>query len=511
MALALPSPSRLAAQPPTPAKPAAPGAEKQAATPKAEPAKAKEDTDADEPDAKDAKKAGDQAPGEVPPDPSQLRKDVPVEAFKDPNAEEALDVKKFPPVRYAQPTTADVEAVKAMAGDPNQPVDPTRIRRVVDGMVARLTDTKNIQALIDPPPGQTSTSPTARAIQETTATLLELSITARNTKSTRFQAEYNRVLVQRLAPLMKHHLVPRVQAMIVLGQSGAAEAYKLFVDEIKNPQQTVWVKLWAIRGLSNIKLYSTTRLTAAQEIEGARAIADLISKNKELPWPVQLRGMETLATLRQGFVPTNPKVAEMAAAAMQLLADPKARNEVRAEAAKALGFMQITQVVPSFNFGLVAHAASGLAAQLGEQIAANYSDKGAPINQGKAEYLASMLVGPLYQAFDGQQGVRESGLLHIPAAANSRAEIQKLLDAVKPMARAAIDLVRAPTGQIKARRQDVIARVAALKEFLAKNPPASRHLVPGDEGFPELGGGQQAAAPAAEPAAAKVAGARGGR
>ena len=79
------------------------------------------------------------------------------------------------------------------------------------------------------------------------------------------------------------------------------------------------------------------------------------------------------------------------------------------------------------------------------------------------------------------------------------------------MAKAAIDLVRAPTGQIKARRQDLIARVAALKEFLAKNAPASRHLVPGDEGFPEFGGAQQADAPAAEPAAAKVAGARGGR
>jgi len=509
IALGLLSPGRTVAQPPTPARPATPGVDKKARTPKAEPAKAKEEADADEPNTKDEKKSDDQAPGEIPPDPSQTLKNAPVEVFKDPNAEEILDVKKFQPLRYAQPMAGDVEAVKAMAGDPNQPVDPTRIRRVVDGMVAKLTDTRNIQALIDPPPGLPPTSPTARAIQDATATLLEPVLTARSARSTRFQAEYNRVLVQRLAPLLKHHLVPRVQAMIVLGQSGGAEAYKLFVDEIKNPQQTVWVKLWAMRGLTNIKLYSPNRLSASQEIEAARVIADLLTKNKNLPWPVQLRGLETLATLRQGFVPTNPKGAEMAEAAMQFLADPKARNEVRAEAARALGYMQITQVVPSYNFGLVAFAASALAAQLGDQIAASYSDKAA-LNQVKAEYLVAMLVGPLYQAFEGQPGVRESGLLHTPAAVNSRAEVQKMLDAIKPMAKAAIDLVRAPTGQIKARRQDLIARVTALKEFLAKNAPGNRHLVPGDDGFLE-GGNQQAVAPAAEPAADRVAGARGGK
>ena len=126
-------------------------------------------------------------------------------------------------------------------------------------------------------------------------------------KSTRFLVEYNRVLLQRLAPLLKHHLVPRVQAMIVLGQSGNPEALKIFLDEIKNPKQTVWVKLWAIRGITNIKKNPAARLSAAQEIEAARVIADLLDKNKDLPWPVQLRALEALATLRQGYVPAAPR------------------------------------------------------------------------------------------------------------------------------------------------------------------------------------------------------------
>jgi hypothetical protein len=506
LALTALMPGFAAAQPPAQTKQAAPAAGK-AGTPKAEAAKDQDDQGDDQANDKGDKKA----PAETPPDPSQLTKNASVEVFRDPNAEALLDVKKFPPLRYPPPMAGDIEAVKTMAGDPNQPVDQVRIRRVVDGMVAKLTDTKNIQALIDPPPKLPPTSPTARAIQDATATLLEPMITARNTRSTRFQAEYSRALIQRMAPLLKHHLVPRIQAMIVLGQSGSPDAYKIFVDEIKNPQQTVWVKLWAMRGLTNIKLFSPNRLSASQEIEAARVIADLLSKNKYIPWPVQLRGLETLAALRQGFVPTAAKNADMAEAAMGLLADPKLRPEVRAEAAKALGYMQISAVVPNFNFPLVAHAAARLAAQIGEQIASNYSDKGAPINAVKAEYLASILVGPLYQTFDGQPQVRESGLLHTPAAAATRGEIQKILDATRPMAKAAIELVRAPTGQIKTRRAELIAQVAGLKEFLAKNSPANRHLVPGDDGFPDSGGDQQADAPVALPAADKVAGARGGK
>src|SRR5262249_2697340 len=165
----------------------------------------------------------------------------------------------------------------------------------------------------------------------------------------------------------------------------------------------------------------------------------------------------------------------------------------------------------NFNFTLVAHAAARLAAQIGEQIAANYSDKGAALNLVKAEYLASILVGSIYQAFEGQQGVRDSGLLHTPAAAGVRPDIQKFLDAIKPMARAAVELVRAPTGQLKSRRAELIAQVATLKEFLAKNALANRHLIPGDDGYPDSGGDQQAAAPGAEPPADKVAGARGGK
>ncbi|MGB0069383.1 MAG: hypothetical protein WBQ11_15290 [Isosphaeraceae bacterium] len=518
LTFALLAPGRVPAQPPSSTTPAPPTAAKQdtgsggqaTAKAKGEGDAAKDEGGADEPQTKDEKKADDQPPAEPPPDPSQTQKVSPVEVFKDPNAEELLDVKKFNPIRSVRMMPGDVEAVKITAGNPNAAVDTTVIRRMVDGMVAQLTDTKNIQALIDPPPNMPAGSPTMRAIEEATRNLLEPIYMARAAQNTRFLTEYNRILVRSLQPLLKHHLVPRVQAMIVLGSSGNPEALKLFLDEIRNPRQTLWVKLWAIRGITNIKQNPSARLSAAQEIEAARVVAgQLDEKTKDMPWPLQLRALEALSSLRQGYIPSAPKNAEMAVAVMRILTDPKARTEVRAEAARALGMMQITKAVPGYNFPLVAYAAAQLAAHVGDQIVASYSaDKGTPLNASKAEYLTALLVGPVYQAFEGQAGVRESGLLHGNATA-ARSDIQKVADQIKPVAKAALELIRAPKGQLKARRADLAARVDALKDFLAKNVPANRHLVPDDDGFLE-DAGFQAGAPA-EPGAAKVAGAPGGK
>ena len=107
LTFALLAPGRVLAQPPSSTKPAPPAAAKQdtgsggQATAKArgEADAAKDEGGADEPQTKDEKKADDQPPAEPPPDPSQTQKVSPVEVFKDPNAEDLLDVKKFNPIR----------------------------------------------------------------------------------------------------------------------------------------------------------------------------------------------------------------------------------------------------------------------------------------------------------------------------------------------------------------------------------------------------------------------------
>ena len=143
--------------------------------------------------------------------------------------------------------------------------------------------------------------------------------------------------------------------MIVLGQSGNPDALKLFLDEIRNPKQTVWVKLWALRGISNIKERALSRLSATQEIDAARIIALQLEKSvdqQEWPWTVQYRALEALAQLRQGFDPRSPQSATWRSPRCGSL---PTRSPARSCGPRrlGLGMMQITSAVSKLQFLLV--------------------------------------------------------------------------------------------------------------------------------------------------------------
>jgi len=451
---------------------------------------------------------GEEEAQEEPVDPSESHQAAPIAVFKDPNAELALDIKKYPEIRASRmPNQSEIAQVKEMAGSPLVNVDQNVITTVVNGMIAQLTNARNIQAAIDPNDKTNPNSATARAIQEATQNLLEPIFMARASKNVQFQVKYNQVLLQRLVPVLKHHLVPRIQAMIVLAQSANPEALGTFLDEIKNPGQTVWVKLWAFRGITNIKAQNG-RLSTSQEADAAKIVADQLKANKSWPWPVQVRGLEALGALRQGFLPTSPRTADMATVAFDYLTDQNLEPEVRAEAAKALGAMRITAAVPKYNFELAGYATAELAADLGEDLLDLSSD-----NKLHSQKLTTLLVGQVFQAFEGVPTDRDSGFLRNPSLAN-QAEVKKYIDAMRPMAKSAVALMGAPTGQIPARTDELTKSLATFKDFLAKNPPADNRLFTGGPEYAPPAAPAQAdagtgAADAAKPNA--LAGAGGGR
>src|SRR5262249_54573081 len=135
------------------------------------------------------------------------------------------------------------------------------------------------------------------------------------------------------------------------------------------------------------------------------------------------------------------------------LSDPEKKYEVRSEAARALGVMAIPASVRKYNYPLIAHSVGMLAADLGTQIdslipkreTASATSKAAPApdsakpaaksppngkaagktagkvageapatpatrranaNPVKAQYLTALLIGPVYQAFEGVPGPR---------------------------------------------------------------------------------------------------------
>ena len=56
---------------------------------------------------------------------------------------------------------------------------------------------------------------------------------------------YYRILKDELVPLLKNHLIPRVQAMIILGEAGTPEFLPIYIAQIRDKNQTVWVKICA--------------------------------------------------------------------------------------------------------------------------------------------------------------------------------------------------------------------------------------------------------------------------
>ena len=442
-------------------------------------------------------------------DPSRTHRIAPVEVFKDPNAEAILDIKTLKPLAPAPFNHQDYVQVCEQAKNPNLQPDRTLIDRVVRGLAAQLTDAKSIQSILDGPieeapknaAGKAKAAPNKRqgdggkTIQTATVSLLEPVFLARAEKNMSFLNTYRRSLHQYLPVLLRNHLIPRVQAMIVLGQAAypTQDAIKLFQDQIESKTQALWVKLWAIEGISNIKkeggrfsvdIESRTGLSVSKFLEGER--------EKELPWPIQMRGLEALGWLRQSGLPTTAARADMANTAMLFLANGDGKLEVRAEAARTLGLMQVN-AVPKYNFNLVAYSAGLLAADIADQIGEQFLLSPPRSDNTKARYLTALLVGPVYQCFIGVEGMSNSGILQTARAnANALSYSKKIFDLLQPLAQASVELLGAPTKEYASRKKSLGDRIQELRTFLKQNPPESRQLVEGGRQYGAVG--EQAAA-----------------
>ena len=416
---------------------------------------------------------GDEAPAAVAP---QESKSSTVEVFKDPRAEAALKIFRSVPGINKPFPERDIKAVLSQAE--GGPIDRDLLQRFVSGMAFALSDKTSINALINPAPGNKLNTDAAHAIQRAADHLLDVYHTARRAKNANFLSSYNDVLVDTLPKLLDGNLISRIQAMIVLGQTESPRAVPVFLAQLKDPKQTVWVKHWAARGLSNL-VDNGVKIDAIpiQPIEVAKTITDLLEREKDLPWPVQMRLLEALGSMRVASMPNGQKV-EMATAALNFLADAEAHPEVQAQAAWALGMVRVNPGIRDYNYALIAYYTGRVAGELGEQIEESIAE-----NKTLAEYLTGLLIGPIHQAFNGLDGARESGLLKVPGGSPSMPYTRQIADLTSAVTRASVDLVRAPTGQVPKNQKTLAGHVAALKEFLTKNPPKSFKLVPAGRDF----------------------------
>ena len=100
--------------------------------------------------------------------------DRPERSLSGPRAEKLLGMEKLKTVP-AKPVGQNeiFRTSKPRPAASNANIDKEVIRRVVQAMVAKLTDRANVQALVDPPDSRATHAPQAHGIQEATTALLE--------------------------------------------------------------------------------------------------------------------------------------------------------------------------------------------------------------------------------------------------------------------------------------------------------------------------------------------------
>ena len=423
------------------------------------------------------------------------------EVFRDERAEEALKIFKLV---GRKPIDSDVRLIRAMAANQSTP-DRDLIKRFVEGQAFKLTLKANLLAMIDETAKPSKDA--EKAVGEASTALLDALQSARLAKNDAFLKVYNKELLTTLSKLLDNNLISRIQAMIVIAQVESKDIVPICLAQLKDPNQTLWVKLWAARGLTNLADggrrvdVAGAFIDANDAFAAGKAVADFLEREKDIPWFVKMRAVEALGSMRRSALPVAMQKAEMAVAAMACLANPEGRVEVRAWAGWALGMMQVNPAIAKYNFPLIAYNLGMVTVEVGERVSTGFSK-----NSTEAEYLTGLLVEPLFQAFNGIQGVRESGLLHTPAASASQNFIKQVADLESSIARAAVELIRVPTGMRPDKLKDLSNRIASLKALLDKNKPKDYHLVPSG---PEFRPQEAVAVGGDQPP--KVAGAPGGR
>jgi hypothetical protein len=420
----------------------------------------------------------------------------PIEIYPDPLSKKAIEV--FSPLTYVGPPLKLVGAdnvlsqVQNMASGATAP-DANKLKNYVEYFAAELSKRENLNAFINP----TGTVPqsTARAIERAVNALIApIPIARANNNPNNFLGIYARQLFDSsFVKLLENNLIARMDAMIVLGMVGsvANKDLDVYIGQISKPDQVMWVKQWAARGLTNAiqGAGGVERIDAAKAVQAVEALTKFLANDaRTMPWPVQMRALEALGSLRSAVTNSLRGRTDAASVAMQYLVDTEIRPEVRSWAAWALGMMKYPPNENPINFPLLGDAIGRLAADLGDRIVAEYDEHAEHFarNSDEAALLTGFLLFQDYAALAGDERVKESGLIRSPhpSAAAAKSYLTGLDEKVKSVAKHAVELLRAGGVNQKAERDKLATQVADLKAYLDSKPPKDRTLIPNGPAFP---------------------------
>lgn len=421
-------------------------------------------------------------------DATKIKKTTLVYTYKDPRAEKLLDVDRFKemPVVRGAPNAQEVKNMATGAAS----VNTDQITRFVQAQAAILTNHGNLKALGDEAQGP-AVQRHMKDLDAASTALIDPLVASLAGNNPQFRRDYSRALLATMPKLLDNHLYARSQAMVVLGTLGESDAMPIYIKQLQDPDQITYVKLWAARGITAAAQNGKRKLEVGRANDAAKTLSDFLQREPEIDWPTQMRALEALGSIRLATDTKGQGQAEMASTALRFLADRKANPEVRSMAAWALGMMDVPSSMAKYNYPLVAYMMGQAALDMGEEAHSSSTS-----NPDSARHLAALIVYRVLPGLRGDESIRDSGLQHASGIAQARKPVDELTTRVQNVAVAAFNLTSPAAGgkAERARWRDRLrANLAALKEFMTKNPPAENRLVPGGEEF-SIGKPEQVAA-----------------
>jgi hypothetical protein len=344
-------------------------------------------------------------------------------------------------------------------------LDRTAIKRHIDSNSVELTKRANIAAMM----GSEGAGRNPRALDEAANRLIQPLLEPPIAANSAFRGLYIANLMAAAPSLLEGHLFTRTLAMVVLSRTGSPEVIPILIEQINNPEQTQMVKLLAAVGLTAATQQGRRLLDPnSQSIPAARALAELLSNDPSLPWPVQARALEALGALRQATSQPLNSQPEIAAAAFELLANSDAQPSTRAWAGWALSRMLYSSPQGAVNHELVAWELGQVAASVGESVAAIPFAKETPTRNLR---LVARFAEPLLRildAFAGEPEVTQSGLNRLVSSPTALRGVEQR---IRALAAACLQYSQSVGGQVEGARAEVVATLDELKRYLVQNPP----------------------------------------
>ncbi len=445
-------------------------------------AAAKADTKAAAP-AEPAKKAADEpkAADEAKPE-SEPAKATPVdgtrfeltENYRDPRVDDLLDIALVKEAIPPRPnfSASEEKQLQSMAGGSGD-VNTRTINRFVEAKAADLTNKKAIETMMS---GEGAVNTTVRPIDKATTALIAASRAARAASNTPFLTAYSAALIKTFQPLLEGHLITRTQAALAMASTGSLEIVPVMIKIMSDEKQPWQMKSLALMGINNAIAEGRKIVAFNQRTQWTIAINNMLRNEEDAPWFLKAQAAELIGNLRIISESVAEKKVHPAEVLMDFLTDAEERPEVRLEAARSLGLLDITTQFRPFNHQLVAVSTAEAIADIAERAA-----QIPPSDSSRAQQLIALIAENVTPAFQGVAGMVNTGyfqqMSNAFADAKTQDSVKALFEKIKGVVNSGSDYVRARGDLAVARRTDLQTRIAELRQAIKANQPENRSLI----------------------------------